>query len=478
MNVVSFPNQSSRPMPVNVELEQAVLGALIMDNSVFQAVSSILKAEHFHEPIHSRVFEVASELIIAGKVASPLTLKTFLGDHDLGGVTVPQYLARLAAASSGAGSVRDYAEFVRDLAARRSMISVASDLIEKAHDLPVSVSAASVISDATTELMAITSGEGAQDTLRDPGQSASLLIDRAIGMRDKTVADRGVTTGIPSLDKDTGGFQPGTLWIVGARPGMGKTVFATSTAIKSARSGVGSLIFSLEVPETQIMARILADLAYEPNRPLPFGAVIRGIDLSDQDLHRLTLAQRELARLPIRIDVASRLTVAQIVMRVRGVKKRMAEHGIRLGVVFLDYLKMIQASDRYRGNRVYEVGEISGALKQLAKDEDLCVVLLAQLNRALEGRDDKRPSLADLRESGDLEADADVVNFIHREAYFIERSAKFKQGDPDAYEALRMAQNRMELVLGKNRAGEARTHHVWCDMGASSIAAEVQEWRA
>ncbi|MBX9717338.1 MAG: hypothetical protein K2X36_00650, partial [Microbacteriaceae bacterium] len=134
MNVLNFPSQSTRPLPVNVELEQAVLGSLLMDNSVFQAVSSILKTEHFHEPIHARIYEVASELIIAGKVASPLTLKTFLGDHDLGGVTMPQYLARLAAASSGTGSVRDYAEFVRDLAARRAMISVASDLIEKAHD--------------------------------------------------------------------------------------------------------------------------------------------------------------------------------------------------------------------------------------------------------------------------------------------------------------------------------------------------------
>ncbi len=219
---------------------------------------------------------------------------------------------------------------------------------------------------------------------------------------------------------------------------------------------------------------MLADLAYAHRQPITFQRIMRG-ELAADEIWALEEARDRLTGMPLAIDVASRLTPADIRIRVRSERDRMAAKGVELKVVFIDYLKQIQASDRYKGNRVYEVGEISYSLKQLAKDEDVCVVLLAQLNRALEGREDKRPTLSDLRESGDLEADADVVGFIHREAYYIEKSAEYRASDPEAVANLLKHRNTAELILGKNRAGPTCTVHLWCDVSCSTMGNQARE---
>jgi replicative DNA helicase len=483
MNAHTNPPVLERAPPASIPAEQAVLGTLLMRNDLFQRIAGILKREHFFEELHARIFEVTAELIASGKTASVISLPTFLGNHDLGnGMTIVRYLAQLSAECGNPAHVVDYAVCVRDLAARRQMIAVAETLIGKAYDLPVQTTPASIASDATTEFLSITSTGAVTDTMRDPGNSAAALIQRATDLRDKKISDAGATTGISALDRSTGGFQPGALWVVGARPGMGKSIMMTSCSLKAARAGSGVLDFSLEISEPQFVARMLSDLAYDANRrALPFGNILRGY-VSNSDIVRLDDASRILRELPISVDFASRLTVAQITMRVRAEKKRMAEKGQSLRVIFLDYLKMIQASDRYRGNRVYEVGEISGGLKQLAKDEEICVVLLAQLNRGLENREDKRPQLSDLRESGDLEADADVVAFIHREAYFLERSPDLKSTNAEksgiATALLMAAQGKMELIIGKNRAGPMETLNLLCEVGASRIDEDPSQTRA
>lgn len=196
--------------------------------------------------------------------------------------------------------------------------------------------------------------------------------------------------------------------------------------------------------------------------------------LDDTDLWAVCDAQKRLETMPIVIDYSSRLSPSDIKARIHAEKNRMASSKKQLRVVFIDYLKFVQASDRYRGNRVYEVGEISAALKATAKDEEICVVLLAQLNRALEARDDKRPVLSDLRESGDLEADADVVAFIHREAYYLERSIKAKTGDIDTQAKLDACRNRAELILGKNRAGPCKTIDLFCSVACSTMSTLVK----
>ena len=267
----------------------------------------------------------------------------------------------------------------------------------------------------------------------DPSAAATAVLDRARAILAGEKSNAGVPTGLPDLDMRTGGLRPGELWVLGGRPGQGKTILGTGFARKVAEHGarliangevgVGALLFSLELPEEQVVARLLADIAYRPRNPITFGQIMRG-ELQEQDLDRLEDARAHLERLPLAIDVAPGLSVAEIASRVRAEKNRMPKRNIRLAVVVIDYLKFVRATDRYRGMRVYEIGEITGALKQLAKAENICVVLLVQANRAVEAKDrrDKRPGMADLRDSGDIEADADVVAFIYRESVYLKQT--------------------------------------------------------
>lgn len=474
--------------PVNVEAEQAVLGAILINNDALGAVAAILDESHFCEDAHRRIFAAAAAMVAAGQVASPVTLKSFLPDGDLvPGMSVPTYLVRLASAAPSIAAAPAYARTVRDLAARRGLIAAAGDLAERSRLAGVADDPAALAADALSALQEIAGQPRGVDTRREAGASAAALLKRARAIQTGEVKDRGVSTGLKDLDRMTGGFQPGTLWIVAGRPGMGKTLLATGFALKVARrgardaadrfEGVGAMLFSLEVPEHQITARLLADMAYSPRRPIPFGALMRG-QVDDEDMWALEDAQARLAALPLTIDVAPGLSVLEIAARIRAEQRRQAAAGFRLGVVFVDYLKFIKASDRYRGLRVYEVGEISGALKQLAKELDLCVVLLAQLSRAVEGRDrkDRRPQLSDLRDSGDLEADADVVAFVYREAYYIKNSPEYRNNNAEALAAFAEAANAGEIIVEKTRAGETGKTEIFVDMAASHFA-QKETWR-
>ena len=262
----------------------------------------------------------------------------------------------------------------------------------------------------------------------------------------------------------TGGFRPGELWVLGGRPGQGKTILATSSThkvgehgarlIANREMGVGALLFSLELPEEQVIARLLADIAYRPRNPITFGQILRG-ELEEQDLERLEDARAHLGRLPLAIDVAPGLSVAEIAARVRAEKARMRKRNVQLAVVVIDYLKFVRATDRYRGLRVYEIGEITGALKQLAKAENICVVLLVQANRAVEAKDrrDRRPGMADLRDSGDIEADADVVAFIYRESIYLKQTPEFVRGETEALLAYTEAEFKGEIIVPSPAAG-------------------------
>ncbi len=462
------------PPPHNIEMEQSLLGSLLLNNDVFQIVAPIVQQADFFEEIHRRVFEVAVGLITAGKSATPVSIKTFLGDHDINGLTVLQYLSRLAAHASAPLQARDHAISIHDLAVRRHIIAVATELAGQAQDMPVGTKPSTMAGDAITTLFQIASVEGALSTRREAHAGAGEVIERARKLRNREIRDEGAPTGFPDLDRATGGYRPGALWITAARPGVGKTVFFASSAVKVARRGWGVKGFSLEVAEDQMHARLLSEMVYDSRAPVPFKDILLG-HLDDDAFRRLGAAHEELTGMPLVIDVAARLTVPDLRIRIRSERERMAARGITLRVAFIDYLKQVQASDRYKGQRHYEVGEISAGLKQIAKDEQVCVVLLAQLNRGLENREDKRPGLADLRESGDLEADADVVAFIHRESMFIKKSAAYVRGDAEAQTAYAEHKDKAELILGKNRAGDTATIPLWCNVACSSMASMAWE---
>lgn len=467
------PAAPARALPVNVEAEQAFLGALLLNNEIFSYSAGFLSAEHFSEELHRRIYQVAAEMIGSGRLATPVTVKTFLGEHDIGaGVTVPQYLARLVAEAAPAISATYYAQTVRDLFIRREIISAAQEAQEQAFDAPVDLRPAAMAASVMDRLSVLIEDPSASKRVL-AGASAHRVLERAQAVREGKCVDTAVSTGFSDLDTITGGYRPGELWIVAARPGMGKTIYAVTSATKTARKTTGALIFSLEVPEDQFTCRLLADVAYLSRRLLSFQSILRG-QLDDEEMWRLDDAQRALAQQPLVVDYSSRLTLTEIKARVHSEKKRMTAQGKSLSVVLIDYLKFIQASDRYRGNRVYEVGEISAGLKQLAKDEGVCVVLLAQLNRALESREDKRPGLSDLRESGDLEADADVVAFLHRESYFLEKSPAFRADNAEALAEFERIKNDAELIIGKNRSGPTKTVHFFCDVAASHMSSKAR----
>lgn len=466
------PQSSSTVLPSNIEAEQALLGAILVNNAAFLIVSAFLKAEHFHEELHRRIYEIASALIDKGQAATPITVKTFLGDHEVGGgVRTGHYLARLMSEAVTIVNAPDYGRNILDLHNRRLMIGVAETLRAHAQDAPVGEPVSKILDAAEGALFEIRTGAGVVAPERGTaGQMAASLVATIKRRRAGEEPSLAVSTGIPDLDRDTGGgFHPGTLWVLAGRPGMGKTVVGTSLARAASRSS-GVVYFSLEVPRDQLAARLLSELSYVARRPLSFGSILRG-DMDDEELWRIEDAQKQLATMPLVLDVSSSLSVAQIRARVRLEKDRMARRGVRLGVVVVDYLKFVRASDRYQGQRVYEVGEISAGLRQTAKDEGLCMVLLAQLNRAVESRDDKRPNLSDLRESGDLEADADVVSLLYRHAYYLEQSSAFRRNDPETLQQLAECKHSLDFIIGKNRAGPTRTHKLWCDVGCSVVSA-------
>jgi replicative DNA helicase len=466
------------PLPCSLEAEQALLGAVIVYPECLDGLRLLLEPRHFSEDLHARIYGAALELNAAGKSVSLITLGSALA-----GVEMPEragklsaYLARLAVSATTIHGASGYAEMIVETWRRRELIRIAGDAQEAAR-APAGPAAARIVAEFAEATGEIVAAEIAS-TRKTIGAGADALLDHAEKIRRGEITSQGVTTGFKDVD-DISPYEAGALWIVGARPGVGKTIWQVTSSLKVAQAGAragrdggepfGCLGFSFEVPEKQLIARYLSDLSYVHDRPLEFNRIFRG-QYNDEELWRLEDATRRMRNLPLTIDFASRATIVEIAAKVRSEKKAMAKQGVRLAVVFLDYLKFIKASDRYKGQRHYEVGEISAALKELAKDEGLCIVLLAQLNRALESREDKRPNLADLRESGDLEADADVVAFIHREAYHIQKSSDYRQEKPEAKDAFELLKHDAELIIGKNRAGREGTARLWVDPSCSTMA--------
>lgn len=475
-NVVPFQAPGSgEPVapPHNTEAERSLLGALLLKNDSLMEVGPLLKPEHFYWADHQEVYACICQLIAKGLPADPITVKGYLPYPEIDGVPVMRFLAAICAEATSLNAA-GYAEIVRAFAARRELLKIGTDLIQRAQTSSAETSGQDLI-EATEAQLLDARAVGPQDHLSGmaAADAGSWMLERIEALRSGDEATTTVPTGISQLDFATGGgFPSGQLWMIGARPGVGKTVVMTSLSRLAARD-TGVLVFQLEVTRDQQMARYFADMAYSANRPLTFGQIMKATDLTNEDMWRLEDAGKRFAKLDLRLECQPGISIAQIVFAVRAEKKRLAKQGKRLGVVFIDYLKFIKATDRYKSQRVLEIGEISGALKILAKEEDLCVVLLVQLNRGLEGRDDRRPTLADLRDSGELEQDADTVIFLYRDAYYLEKNPKLKH-DAELQGRLIDKQNSMEMILGKNRAGPTATLDLWCDVAASSVASHAR----
>ncbi len=436
----------------NMEAERAVLGAILNDNKKLEDISEILNPENFFVPLHGKIFSSITKLVDNGNAATPIILKQYLKDFksEDGNEDCFSYMIKLVADSQMVLNIKDLAILVYELALRRDLVRVGEELVQESRQDDINISVNDRIERTENKLFNLAL-YGEKDkgfrkidiTIEEAMQKISLT--RSAG---KNIS--GVTTGFIDMDKITGGFQSSDLIILAARPSMGKTALAMNLAMNAAESfknidssSVGFI--SLEMSSIQIVNRILAMKTGIPSNRIRLG----NLD-GEVELRKLIDCSKNLNELQIFIDDTAALSIASIRTRARRLKRRN-----NLGLLIVDYLQLVRGSGNLRDfNRVQEIGEISYGLKAIAKELDIPVIALSQLSRAVESREDKRPMLSDLRESGNIEQDADVVMFIYREEYYLDRKAPIEsEKNSEWQEKMNMVRNQAEIIFAKQRNG-------------------------
>src|SRR5438445_9093859 len=463
IRIAESASESATPsLPQNVEAEAALLGALMIDNRLVEDIQLKLKPLHFFEPLHGRIYEAILRLTDSNRIANPVTLKPlFEADEGMKEVGGPSYLAQLTGSGAAVIGARDFASQIYDLALLRALVGVGRERVEGALDTSEDVAPLAQIERAETELYRVAEEGGADGKAKSFGEASKEALQLAEKALNSGGHLSGITTGLDSLNGKIGGLHKSDLVIVAGRPGMGKSSLATNIAFASAQrllrdnedgieptksAGAAVALFSLEMSADQLATRILAEQSGISSENLRMGRI------SQSEFRSLARAAAELQSLPLYIDDTPGLTIAALRARARRLKRQKG-----IGLVIVDYLQLLQGSGKGSAgdNRVQEIAEISRGLKKLAKELVLPVVGLAQLSRAVERREDKRPQLSDLRESGSIEQDADIVLFIYREDYYL---AAKQPGDdhPDFtawQEEMQRAYGLAEVIVAKQRHG-------------------------
>jgi replicative DNA helicase len=464
--------------PANTEAEQALLGAILVNNAAYHRVGEFLDAQHFGNALHGRIFAALGKLIERGQIADPITLKNLFEQdgtlQEIGGV---QYLARLAEAAVTIINAEHYGRTIHDLHLRRELITIGQDVVTDAFQHDLDDPANDQIERAESKLFELATrgqAEGGPQPFRVPLTTAINMAQAAFKRDGKTV---GVATGFIDLDKKLGGLHPSDLVILAGRPSMGKSALATNIAFyaskahRPAADGDGHVdlnhpaedgavvgFFSLEMSSEQLATRILAEESGTSSDRIRRGEVRR------EDFDKFVMAAQRLEAVPLYLDDTPALSVAALRTRARRMKR---QHG--LGLIVVDYLQLMRPSlaNRASENRVQEISEITRGLKAVAKELDVPVLALSQLSRAVEQREDKRPMLADLRESGSIEQDADVVMFIYREEYYLSRGEPTRRPEEsdDKFndrlfrwrERCEAAEGMADIIIAKQRHGPIGT---------------------
>ena len=441
----------------DVDVEQALIGAILVKNDLYGRVANTVKVEHFSDELHRRIWHVASSMIEKGHVANALTMRTLLGNAEVApGMTIPQYLARLMSDVATLDGVTDYARIVGALAARKELCAFGQDTMRIALDPPVEADLADLVSQAEDKLAAIRRRiPAAHEDFEDfEAVSERALRQLCDDWRDGGKS-KGFSTGFPQLDEMTGGLEAPDLIILAGRPGAGKTAAATNIAFSVAQrfkieAGDGKPkrvgFFSIEMSKDQLWQRILSESSDVPSSRM------KKRDLTQDDVEMIVAAEREIRKLPLDIDASGKLTIAQLEMRARNRKKTRG-----LDLLIIDYVQLIKGRERRsrEDNRVQELTDITTSLKNLAKELNVPIIALAQVGRQVEMRDDRRPRLSDLRESGSIENDADIVLFIYREEYYLRQSEppKGTAAYGEWLRALNRVRGQAEVIVAKQRHG-------------------------
>jgi replicative DNA helicase len=467
----------SAGLPHNIEAEQGLLGAILTNNEAYSLVSRLIETGDFFEPIHREIYGVAGDLISVGKLATPVTLKSYLpADLDIAGMSLDRYLARLCAEATTVINAPDYAKTICDLAHRRTMMTIAAELQAVAAESPIDFSPGMLAQQTIERLDEIIIARTETHVPRVAiGDAAAHVLDQMSALMARGGKIGGITTGLKTLDNLTDGLHRGEYVLEAGRPGMGKSGLMLSCAVKTAVAGYNGLIFSLEMGSNSLGSRAISDMLHDTGEPVPYWRITRG-EIAEDQTQTVVDAARDLRNVSLVVDPQPSLTVSQIAARARKHARTLERHGKTLDVVYVDHIHLIKPNDRYRGNRTAEITEISGALKALAKELNVALVGLAQLSRAVESRDDKRPTMADLRDSGSLEQDADLIVFLYREEYYLQRRCSDPGSEDRRIARLAEVRNKLELFIAKQRNGPTGNLQIFFDC-ASNAARDLEERR-
>ncbi len=447
-NNLSVISNTFKELPNNIEAEQSVLGSILLSNEIFDDVNTIISSSNFYDPMHQKIFAAIEQLIFKGMLANPITLKNYF-EKEKDEINVPDYLVKVTKFSTSLRQAIEYSKIIYDMFVRRELIKISESTIESAKLNDLNINGQNIIENSEKFLFDLAERGSFNSSLIKFDEAMKMTIEMASNAYKNEEGIVGVPTGLRDLDDRLGGLHKSDLVIIAGRPSMGKTALATNIAFNAAQklqeSGKKSSVafFSLEMSSEQLSTRILAEQSRIKSNDIRRGRI------SEEQFDKFIETSKNISELPLFIDETPAISIAALSNRARRIKRI---HNLDL--IVIDYIQLMRAVNTKDG-RVQEISEITQGLKALAKELSVPVLALSQLSRAVEQRDDKKPQLSDLRESGSIEQDADVVMFVYREAYYLER----KQPRPATVEhaewqaKMNEVSNLAEIIIGKQRHG-------------------------
>ena len=448
VNQLNLVKTSANELPNNIEAEQSVIGSILLSNEIFDEINMIVNYRNFYDPMHQKIFSAIEKLIFSGMLANPITLKNYF-ENEKDEINIPEYLVKITKFSSSSRQTIEYSKLIYDLYVKRELIKISENVIDASKLNDLDNDGQKIIESFEKSLFDLAEKGSFNSSLVKFDEAMKMTIEMASNAYKNDEGIVGVPTGLTDLDDRLGGLHKSDLLIIAGRPSMGKTALATNIAYNAAKKIQDDnkkstvAFFSLEMSSEQLSTRILAEQSRIKSNDIRRGRI------SEDQFDKFIETSKNISELPLYIDETPAITIAALSNRARRIKRL---YGLDLVVV--DYIQLMRASN-FKDGRVQEISEITQGLKALAKELSVPVLALSQLSRAVEQRDDKKPQLSDLRESGSIEQDADVVMFVYRESYYIER----KEPRPATVEhaewqaKMNEVSNLAEIIIGKQRHG-------------------------
>ncbi len=448
-NNLSIVKNNFKELPNNIEAEQAVIGSILVSNELFDEINTIISNVNFFDPLHQKIFNSIENLIYKGMLANPITLKNYFKDEK-NDLNVPEYLIKVTKFSTSTRQAIEYSKIIYDMFVRRELIKISEQTIDTAKINDLNTNGQNIIENSERLLFDLAEKGSFNSSLIKFDEALKQTIEMASAAYKNEEGIVGVPTGLRDLDDRLGGLHQSDLIIIAGRPSMGKTALATNIAFNAAKklqdNGKKSSIafFSLEMSSEQLSTRILAEQSRIKSNDIRRGKI------SDDQFDKFIETSKNISELPLYIDETPAINIAAMTNRARRIKRLFG-----LDMIVVDYIQLMKGTYNNKDGRVQEISEITQGLKAIAKELSVPVVALSQLSRAVEQRDDKKPQLSDLRESGSIEQDADVVMFVYREAYYLER----KEPRPATVEhaewqaKMNEVSNLAEIIISKQRHG-------------------------